>query len=253
MPRYILDPEWERTRPIGGAGMTRYVNDGEVGVVYESTPVFYARPYARYPYWAPEVMALEAKIARARPSVQGLGWWSTDTAGNRYWNPGPPPWAGARNPWCPYRQNCPGPRLCPYCRARLAYNRVERIIGPHLRGDGLGEVTSRGRIEELHCLLKHLLHAEGHAEESIANYARKGDTEAVQVMAKTLDAIRRIRQAVFSSLYGKGEKAYQGVHATKGCARCQADLQGGLACARRAFWRWWLEVQNEEKKRPWPG
>jgi hypothetical protein len=157
-----------------------------------------------------------------------LGWWGVDADGNRFWHQGPPPWAGARNPWCPFGRNCRGPAFCPYCRARRAYNRVERIIGPHLRGDGLGEVTSRGHIEELHCLLKHLLHAEGHAEETIANYARKGDEAAVQTMAKILDSIRRIRQTVFSSLYGLGEKTYQAVHATSGCARCQADLQDGV-------------------------
>jgi len=231
MPRYILDPEWEVTRPIGsieGTGMTRYIDELEQVFTKGSRalPVRLTRPYGGYMYWlrtAPEVMEWERKIARAKPSTEGLGWWDVDAAGQPVWKPGPPPWAGRRGfgprRWCPFRK-CQGPGRCPYCKAFQAYQQA--------KVSGLGDTTSRGRIEELHCLLKHLLNAEGHAEESIANYARRRDEKAVIAMANVLDQVRRVRQNVFASLYRDGEAELQLTHASAGCARCEADLQQGL-------------------------
>jgi hypothetical protein len=64
----------------------------------------------------PNRMAQEA--GRPIGSVEGMGWWSVDADGNRFWQPGPPPWAGpgwqrgrgrgwgrtlGPNPQCPFR------------------------------------------------------------------------------------------------------------------------------------------------------
>lgn len=81
------------------------------------------------------------------------------------------------------------------------------------------EITSRGHIEELHCLLKHLLHAEGHTEEIMANFTRQNNDAKILKFSKILDQIRSIRQDVFKSCYECGEMQH-----VEGCERCQADL-----------------------------
>ena len=57
-------------------------------------------------------------------------------------------------------------------------------------------VNSRPELEEYFCLVKHLLHAEGHTEENIASAARDRDFERVQKLGIILDLIRKIRQEI---------------------------------------------------------
>ena len=57
-------------------------------------------------------------------------------------------------------------------------------------------VTSTGAIEEYWCLAKHLLAAEGHAEENIANASRDGDSTRVEELGLLLNIVRSMRQGV---------------------------------------------------------
>lgn len=86
-------------------------------------------------------------------------------------------------------------------------------------------VTSRGHIEELHCLLKHLLHAEGHTEEVMANFSRQNNDVEVMKFSKILDTIRSLRQDIFKSCYECGELEFKKTHASNGCMRCVDDLK----------------------------
>ena len=64
---------------------------------------------------------------------------------------------------------------------------------------------------------KHLLHAEGHAEENISNASRT-NPELVPELAAKLDTIRKLRQETVDLLLGR--RSSEG----KGCVRCSADL-----------------------------
>lgn len=77
------------------------------------------------------------------------------------------------------------------------------------------DVTSRGAIEELWCSVKHLLHTEGHLEESIANAARVGNEKALAALGLLLDRTRQERQTVVR-LALENELAR--------CDRCRDDL-----------------------------
>ena len=77
------------------------------------------------------------------------------------------------------------------------------------------DVTSRGAIEELWCSVKHLLHTEGHLEESIANAARVGNEKALAALGLLLDRARQQRQTVVR-LALENELAV--------CDRCRDDL-----------------------------
>lgn len=79
------------------------------------------------------------------------------------------------------------------------------------------EITSRGAQEEFWCKTKHLLHAEGHTEENIANAVRD-NPELVPILADQLNRIRQLRQESVDLLLGR--RSTEG----KGCVRCSADL-----------------------------
>jgi len=64
-------------------------------------------------------------------------------------------------------------------------------------------VNSRPELEEYFCLIKHLLHAEGHTEENIANSARDNDYDRVEKLGIILDLIRRLRQEVVKMTWDK--------------------------------------------------
>jgi len=94
--------------------------------------------------------------------------------------------------------------------------------------DENAEITSRGPIAEIWCELKHLLHAEGHAEEMMANAARDGNDSEVLRISRDLDAIRNIRQRTVQAVMD-AERRAAGLagpprSAVGGCERCSADL-----------------------------
>ena len=87
----------------------------------------------------------------------------------------------------------------------------------------MAEFTSRGPIAENTCILKHLLLAEGHAEEMIANASRANDEEEILVLAKALDDIRNIRQILNSRCIQKEMNAISEDKSSK-CPRCSNEL-----------------------------
>jgi len=85
------------------------------------------------------------------------------------------------------------------------------------------EITSRGINEEHWCCVKHLLHAEGHLEENIANAVRH-NPEQIYELAHDLDNVRKLRQRAVRRVLGVGEGGGK-----SGCPRCSADLETAYA------------------------
>lgn len=88
-------------------------------------------------------------------------------------------------------------------------------------GNIQNEVSSRGIREESWCTTKHLLHAEGHLEEEIANASRHAP-ELLKELAETLNTIRELRQKSVKRVLGVREN--ENVPAGD-CPRCSADLE----------------------------
>jgi hypothetical protein len=93
----------------------------------------------------------------------------------------------------------------------------------------LAEVTSRGALEENWCLVKHLLHAEGHAEESMANAARAGRDDRVLHLSRVLNRIRKDRQEVVDHIFNDH------CETPLSCERCRNDLSGFCPACEIAF------------------
>lgn len=89
------------------------------------------------------------------------------------------------------------------------------------------EVTSRGIREESWCRVKHLLHAEGHIEEEIANASRY-EPDMVRELAEQLNQIRELRQKAVKNVLGadsgSGETRSSSSVESESCPRCSADL-----------------------------
>jgi len=94
----------------------------------------------------------------------------------------------------------------------------------------ISDLTSRGALEENWCLVKHLLHAEGHAEECIANAARAGKKSEVERLGLLLDKVRRERQALVSLIFGSAEAKRSSRSEPSPCVRCKGDLGSCGAC-----------------------
>jgi hypothetical protein len=87
--------------------------------------------------------------------------------------------------------------------ARRTYNAISKYKE---------DITSRGSIQEYWCLTKHLLHAEGHTEENIANASKEGDLERVNQLGVLLNIIRTLRQQIvkmaLTDEYGRIQNKY---------------------------------------------
>lgn len=88
------------------------------------------------------------------------------------------------------------------------------------------EISSRGIKAEHWCTCKHLLHAEGHIEESMANAVRH-EPQFITELSEDLDSVRALRQKAVNRVLGVSNGAP--VVNSDACPRCSADLEIKLA------------------------
>lgn len=101
------------------------------------------------------------------------------------------------------------------------------------------EISSRGVKAEHWCVCKHLLHAEGHIEETMANAVRH-EPQFITELSEDLDSVRTLRQKAVNRVLGVSNGTTTG---SDSCPRCSADLEIRVASSDHRI------IREERKKK----